>query len=269
MIELDAVHYTYPTGTHAIDGLSLSIGDDESYFVLGHNGAGKSTLLRLFNGLLKPTSGKVIVDGVDTTTVRPAQLARTAALMFQNPDAQLFHERVRDEIRFGVVHGGLKGARVDAVDERIDRALGLLELTEVSDANPYDLSLSMRKRVAMASVIAMSTPVVVLDEPTGGQDLLGMQLIGRLIEQLRSEGRTVVVVTHDVDLAFAHADRVLVLLEGRHHLEGDPDEVLGDPGLESAGVEPSTLHTIWKELDMPGSPSDEEALVEMMSGGRG
>lgn len=255
MIRLREVSYTYPKGVEAIRELNLDVAVGEALFVLGHNGAGKSTMLRLFNGLLKPTTGTVTVDGTDTAKVRPAQLSRTVGLVFQNPDAQLFRDRVSDEVSFGAEHG----AGTDGAAERLEWAMALLGLESVGDRNPYDLSLSWRKRVAIASVVAMGSPILVLDEPTGGQDADGTRVLTDLILDRRRHGHGCVVVTHDVDLAFDCADRVVVLRDGKIHLEGDPMSVLGDPLLPEAGVEASTMHRVSQGmgLDPPVRTVDE------------
>lgn len=266
MIHLNEVRYTYPKGgAEAIRGISLDVSMGETLFVLGHNGAGKSTMLRLFNGLLKPGSGTVTVDGTDTREARPARFSRTVGLVFQNPDAQLFKDRVSEEVSFGAENG----SGDDDATERHERAMALLDLESVADNNPYDLTLSWRKRVAIASVVAMGTPILVLDEPTGGQDADGTRVLTDLITDTRRRGHGCVVVTHDVDLAFDCADRVVVLREGVIHLEGGPMSVLGDPLLSRAGVEPSTMHQISSGigLDPPARRVDElEEYLETAGG---
>lgn len=262
MIGIRHVGFTYPTGTEALQDLDLDIRTDEALFVLGHNGAGKSTLLRMLNGLLKPTTGVVTVGETDTRKARPAQLARTVGLVFQNPDSQLFRVRVRDEVAFGAFHGTRGDADAHA---RIERAMEQMQLQDVADENPYDLPLALRKRVTIASVLAMNTPIVVLDEPTGGQDVAGTRILAELIRTLRAEGRAVVVVTHDVDLAFDLADRVVVMAKGRLHLEGTPGEVLGHPRLPEAGLEASSMHTIWQELELAGAVGDFDRLFDQLA----
>ena len=220
VIRLRGVSYKYPKGVEAIRELNLDVSVGEVLFVLGHNGAGKSTMLRLFNGLLKPTAGAVTVDGIDTAKVRPAKLSRSVGLVFQNPDAQLFRDRVSDEVSFGADHG----AGTEDTTERLERAMELLGLGSVADRNPYDLSLSWRKRVAIASVVAMGSPILVLDEPTGGQDAEGTRVLTDLIMDRRHRGHGCVVVTHDVDLAFDCADRVVVMREGEIPSGGRADD---------------------------------------------
>ena len=260
MIRLRDAGYTYPKGVEAIRELNLDISVGEVLFVLGHNGAGKSTMLRLFNGLLKPTTGTVTVDGTDTAKVRPAQLAQTVGLVFQNPDAQLFRDLVSEEVSFGAAHG----AGTDGTTDRFEQAMELLGLESVADRNPYDLSLSWRKRVAIASVVAMGSPILVLDEPTGGQDAEGTRVLTDLIIDRRRHGHGCVVVTHDVELAFDCADRVVVLREGRIHLEGDPMSVLGDPLLTEAGVEPSTMHRLSAGLGLGPPVRTVDELEEQL-----
>ena len=258
MIRLRDVSYTYPKGVEAIREVNLDISTGEALFVLGHNGAGKSTMLRLLNGLLKPATGTVTVAGTDTTKARPAQLSRTVGLVFQNPDTQLFRDRVADEVSFGAEHG----SGSDDTTARLERAMALLGLESVADSNPYDLSLSWRKRVAIASVVAMGSPILVLDEPTGGQDAEGTRILVDLITDTQRRGHGCVVVTHDVDLAFDYADRVLVLREGDIHLEGDPMSVLGDPRLAEAGVEPSTMHQVSQGLGLDPPVRSVDQLEE-------
>ncbi len=260
MIHLRDVSYTYPKGVEAIRRLDLDVSVGEALFVLGHNGAGKSTMLRLFNGLLKPTTGTVTVGGANTARVRPAQLSKTVGLVFQNPDAQLFRERVSDEVLFGAEHG----AGSDSASDRFEYAMALLGLDRVADRNPYDLSLSWRKRVAIASIVAMGSPILVLDEPTGGQDADGTRVLTDLIMDRRRHGHGCVVVTHDVDLAFDCADRVIVLREGEIHLEGDPMSVLGDPRLPEAGVEPSTMHRVSQGLRLGPSVRTVDELEQQL-----
>lgn len=265
MIRLREVTFTYPKGVEAIRGVNLDVSVGEALFVLGHNGAGKSTMLRLFNGLLKPSTGTVTVDGTDTREVRPAQLSRSVGLVFQNPDAQLFRDRVSDEVAFGVEHGSGAAEKT----ERHERAMALLGLGPVADRNPYDLSLSWRKRVAIASVVAMGTPILVLDEPTGGQDADGTRILTDLITDTRRRGHGCVVVTHDVDLAFDCADRVVVLRDGKIHLEGDPMSVLGDPLLTRAGVEPSTMHQVSTGIGLHPPAVGVDELEEHLRSARG
>jgi energy-coupling factor transport system ATP-binding protein len=220
-VTAEDLHYHYPSGVHALRGLSLELASG-CVAVVGENGAGKTSLVKHFNGLLRPTSGRVLVDGQDTAGVRVARLARDVALSFQNPDDQLFRRTVADEVRFGPANLGYAEDRIAALSDAALRRLGLEDVREV---RPHELGLPWRKRVAVASAIAMDTPVVVLDEPTGGQDAPGIVVLGALIGELVAAGVLVVVVTHDVEFAYEHATRVVALLEGRVLLDGAPGAV--------------------------------------------
>lgn len=168
----------------ALEDVSLEM-DAGCVCILGQNGSGKTTLMKHLNGLLKPSSGRVLVRGEDTRDHRVAHLARHVALAFQNPDDQLFRSSVEREVRFGAENMGFPP---EEAEKLVERALDLLQLRDVRHRKPYDLGLSWRKRVAIASVLTMASPVVVLDEPTGGQDAEGIQLLGALVEHLVGRG---------------------------------------------------------------------------------
>jgi energy-coupling factor transport system ATP-binding protein len=204
VIALEAVSHRYPDGTLALDGVSVSVGAGEAVAVTGPTGSGKSTLIRHLNGLLRPTAGRVLLEGEDIRGLRVAQLARRVGIAFQEPDRQLFCRTVRAEVAFG--------ARDAAT---ATGALDLLGLAGVADRHPYDIGYSRRKLVAIAAVLAMDTPVVVLDEPTTGQDRAGVERLVALMGGLRARGRTLVVVSHDERFVRATCDRALRLVEGR------------------------------------------------------
>ncbi|MDP8958543.1 MAG: energy-coupling factor ABC transporter ATP-binding protein [Actinomycetota bacterium] len=225
MIRLEDVHFAYPGGVEALRGISLELSEGCAC-VIGQNGAGKTTLIKHFNGLYRPTSGRVTVGGQDTRDRRVAQLARHVGLAFQNPDDQLFHPTVEEEVRFGPRNLGHASADVDRL---AGWAMGLLGLEGVSAKRPYEVEFSWRKRVAIASVIAMDTHVVVLDEPTGGQDAPGVGVLGEVVEELTRRGKLVVVVTHDIEFARVHADRVIALYQGSVLLDDDSRSVFGQP----------------------------------------
>jgi energy-coupling factor transport system ATP-binding protein len=234
MIKLNDIHYKYPNGVYAIRGITQTF-EKGCIGLLGHNGAGKTTLFRHLNGLLKPTTGSVEVAGIDTRTTRPAQLAKWVGLSFQNPDSQLFKETVIEEIRFGAENGRCETA---SAAELTEWATAIMELEDVVHKNPYDLLLGVRKRVALASVIAMDTPVVVLDEPTGGQDAKGFALIGALVQNLLKKGKLVIVSTHDIEFARRYAQHLIILAGGEVVREGSPSVVFADrAGIRKAGVE--------------------------------
>jgi energy-coupling factor transport system ATP-binding protein len=203
-IALEAVSHRYQDGTLALDRVSAAIAPGEAIAVTGPTGSGKSTLIRHLNGLLRPTTGRVLLEGEDVRGLRVAQLARRVGIAFQEPDRQLFCRTVRAEVGFG--------ARDAAV---VAGALEVLGLAGVADQHPYDLGYSRRKLVAIAAVLAMDTPVVVLDEPTTGQDRAGVERLVGLMGSLRARGRTLVVVSHDQRFVRATCDRAIRLVQGR------------------------------------------------------
>ena len=241
------VHYDYPTGVSAIRGVSLSL-DEGCVCIVGQNGAGKTTFAKHLNGLLRPTRGRVLVRGKDTREYRVAELAREVGLAFQNPDDQLFRSTVEEEVRFGPDN---VGAGPEEAKRMVAFAMDLMGLEAVPEKKPHDLGVPERKRVATASVIAMNTPVVVLDEPTGGQDAEGIELLGQLVGQLVQQGKLVVVVTHDVNFAARHADRVIALYQGRVLLDDDPRTVFArEETLARTHVEPPAVTRLGKLLGL-------------------
>ncbi len=219
MIRCEGVRFDYPDGTRALDALDLEIAAGERVAITGRNGSGKSTLVRLWNGLLQPTEGRVLIDGRSTEGRRVADLARTIGLVFQDPDTQLFRATCRAEVEFGPRNLGLAGA---ALDEAVTQALDAVGLGDASGTNPFDLGRAARKRLALASVLAMGTPVVVIDEPTPGQDERGLAILHDIVERLASDGRTVVAISHDARFISETFERVVTLEAGRVVADGPP-----------------------------------------------
>jgi energy-coupling factor transporter ATP-binding protein EcfA2 len=224
MIRCEGLAFAYPDGTVALRGIDLAIEAGERVAIVGPNGGGKSTLVRTWNGLLRPTAGQVLVDGRPTAGRRVAQLARTVGLAFQDPDLQLFRGSCRDEVAFGAGNVGLRG---DELDRSVDAALDAVGLADRGRANPYDLGGSWRRLLAVASVLAMRTPVVVLHEPTRGLDTRRVEAVRAAIEGLAGEGRTVVAISHDARFVRGSFERVVRLQSGRVAANGTPAEVLG------------------------------------------
>jgi energy-coupling factor transport system ATP-binding protein len=212
VIRCEGLVFRYPDGTMALDGLDLSIERGEHLAIIGRNGSGKSTLVRHWNGLLQPSAGRVLIEGSPTKGRRVAKLARIVGMTFQDPDRQLFAATCRREVAFGARNVGLRGAELD---EAVDGALAMVGLNELSGANPYDLGPSRRRLLALASVLAMRTPVVVLDEPTMGLDAHEVARLEATIAQLAAAGRTVVAISHDARFVAGSFGRVVRLDAGR------------------------------------------------------
>jgi energy-coupling factor transport system ATP-binding protein len=235
--------------------------------LVGQNGSGKTTLVRHLNGLLRPTAGRVVVDGVDAATRTVAQLARIVALAFQDPESQIFAGSVRSEVEFGPRNLGLRGS---ALRGAVDEALEAVGLAGEAAANPFDLGPSRRKLLTLAAVAAMQTPVVVLDEPTTGQDLRGTRQIEALVARLAAEGRTVLAISHDLRFVAEHFERVVVLRGGRMILDGPPEVVFARASwdaLRSTWLEPPLPAVVGDRLGLGSTPTDDELMAAAAAAG--
>ncbi len=260
---IESVVFVYPDGTRALDGVDLEIGPGELVAIVGQNGSGKSTLVRHLNGLLRPTEGRVLIDGRDAAHFHVAQLAAQVGLAFQNPDRQIFAGRVRAEVAFGPRNLRLRGA---TLERAVDEALDAVGLTGAADANSYDLGYSRRKLLAIASVLAMRTPVVVLDEPTTGQDARGVARVRSIVERLSAEGRTVITISHDMRFVAETSRRVVVMRAGRIVLDGTPAEVFAQPNwpaLASTYLEPTLPARVGARLELGSTPTEASLVAAL------
>jgi energy-coupling factor transport system ATP-binding protein len=254
-IELQSVGFVYPDGTRALANVSMVVPPNQRVAIVGQNGSGKSTLVRQLNGLLVPTDGRVFIEGRDTRGRHVAELARHVGLAFQNPDRQIFAARVRREVEFGPKNLGLRGKDLDAA---VTGALDQVGLADQATANPYDLGSSRRKLLAIASVLAMRTPIVVLDEPTTGQDARGIALVRQIVADLAAAGRTVVAISHDMRFVADSFERVVVLRQGSPILDGPPAEVFAEknwPTLATTFLEPPLAARIGARLTVGATPT--------------
>lgn len=251
-IVLDALTHTYPGGLTALADVSLTLRAGESVAIVGQNGAGKTTLVKHLNGLLRPTRGTVRLGGEDIAKRSVAQLAAQIGYVFQNPDDQLFQPTVAREVAFGPRNLRWPAARAEAAAAAALEAAGL---TAEAERHPYDLAPSERKRVALAAVLAMEPPILVLDEPTTGQDYAGVARIGALVDRLAAQGRTLITVTHDLDFCAEHFARVIVMGQGRVLLDGPARTVLAQAEvLAQTDVEPPQLMRLAAQLPWGAAP---------------
>lgn len=245
-VEISDLLFTYPSGVPAIQGISLSIDSGEQVGIVGQNGAGKTTLVKHLNGLLLPTQGQVLIGDWDTKKYSVARLASRVGYVFQNPDEQLFSKNVGTEVAFGPRNLGYSGEQVEAL---VKDALAMTELSDKTETNPYDLSATWRKMVALASVISMDTDIVIFDEPTTGQDAVNIARIANVIKTLRQRGKTVITITHDIDFCAENFERVIALSQGKILLDGKTNEVLGQEEiLATTYVDPPQLTRLGKRL---------------------
>ncbi len=237
-IELQGVSFAYPAGDPVLDGLDLVIPGGQSVALVGANGSGKTTLARHLNGLLRPTHGRVLLDGADIAGRRVADLAASVAVGFQDPDRQVFSRSVRAEVEFGPRQLGFSAERRE---QAVAEALAATGLTDDADLHPHDLGESRRMLLALASLLAMQTAVLVLDEPTIGLDPAGEARVARVVASLRAAARTVIAISHDMRFAAQYFERIVVLERGRVVLDGSPVVVFAEaswPLLRQAGLEP-------------------------------
>ncbi len=260
MIVVEDLRFSYPNNVEALKGISLTINDGEFIAIMGQNGAGKTTFIKHFNGLLKPASGTVRVDGVETVKTSVATLARNVGFVFQNPDHQLFSETVEEEIGFALKNFGFDK---ETIESRITWALNLLSLEQYRKTSPFLLSGGERKRVALASVLAWDPQTLILDEPTIGQDHDQKEKLRQFIMQLQTQKKTVVIVTHDVEFVAECNPRVLLMREGKIVADGIAKEILTNPKLlaESSIVLPQ-IAQVFTKLSSLGLPKDVIDLYE-------
>jgi len=253
VIEVRDVHFTYPNGVEALRGVNLRIKDGEFVAIMGQNGAGKTTLVKHFNGLLKPIKGDVLVDGVNTKDVSVATLAKNVGFVFQNPDHQLFCETVEEEVAFALKNFGFNEK---TIKKRVTWALNLLGLTRYRKNSPFMLSGGERKRVALASVLAWDPKMLILDEPTIGQDHGQKEKLRHLIMQLNTQGKTVVIVTHDIEFVAECNPRVILMMEGKIVADGEAKNILTNPRLiTKASLIPPQITQIFLNLADLGLPT--------------
>ena len=261
-VEIRDLHFTYPTGVEALRGISLTVESGEQVAIVGQNGAGKTTLVKHLNGLLLPTSGEVRIGGWNTRSQSVAKLARRVGYVFQNPDEQLFSKNVETEVAFGPRN--LKFDK-EQVQSLVKDALAMTELSDKTETNPYDLSPTWRKMVALASVISMDTDIVVFDEPTTGQDYVSIARIANVIRTLRKRGKTVITITHDIDFCAENFDRVIALSQGKVLLDGRANDVLGQEEiLATTYVDPPQLTRLGKRLGFEKTVRTQEEFLTLL-----
>ncbi len=254
MIEVENVSFTYPSGVEALKEINLKIKDPDFIAIIGENGAGKTTFIKHLNGILKPTQGEIYVNGVNTKKASVAELSRDVGLVFQNPDHQLFCETVEEEIAFGLKNFGFNK---DTISERVTWALNLLDLTKYRKVSPFMLSGGERKRVALATILSWDPKILVLDEPTIGQDFNQKEKLRQFIIQLNSQGRTVIMVTHDVEFVADCNPNVIVMSNTRIINTGSAREVLTNFDLlAKASVLPPQITQLFTQLSDLGLPQN-------------
>ncbi len=224
IIEVKDLHHRYPNGCHALRGVSVTIDQGEFVAIIGQNGSGKTTFVKHLNGLLRATTGTVYVNGQDVGKHRVSEMARVVGYCFQNPDHQIFCDTVYNEVAYGPRNLHLSQAEIE---ERVIEALGAVGMLHLQASMPRDLSKGQRQRLAVASVLSMRPEVLIVDEPTTGQDYRdGVDMLS-LVQRLNQAGHTVLFITHDMPMVARFAQRVIVFRDGQILLDGTTREVFG------------------------------------------
>ena len=231
ILRLEQVSHSYSPGQSAISQVDLAIQRGDFVAILGQNGSGKTTLVKHCNGLLRPSSGRVHLNGADSATQSVAQLARTVGYVFQNPDHMIYSATVREELAAGPRNLGLDEA---TVAERVEMALTDFSLRPFAGQQPAQLSFGLRRKVSVASVVTMHTPILILDEPTSGLDQRSIDELMAILAALHAQGRTILMITHDMELVVRHLPRTLIMKAGELLAFGATAEIFCQPELLAA-----------------------------------
>lgn len=228
ILEARDLEYSYPDGTSALRKVNLQVRRGEKLAILGSNGAGKSTLFMQFNGIYRPSSGSIKYHGQDISYKNKAltELRKNVGIVFQDPDSQLFSASVWQDISFGPLNLGLSE---EVVTERVKQALSDTETTDLENKPTHLLSYGQKKRVSIAGVLAMEPEIIIFDEPTAGMDPRHSQEFMQILGKLSNEGKTIILSTHDVDLAYSWSDRLAIMYRGEIIAHGLPGELFTQP----------------------------------------
>jgi energy-coupling factor transport system ATP-binding protein len=266
IIECEDLEYTYPGGLKTLSSVNVTIRRKEMVAIIGQNGGGKTTLAKHLNGLLLPGRGRVRVNGLATTEQTLSGLGRTVAYVFQNPDHQIFSETVFDEVAFGLRQRGMSDQEIKGL---VEQALAAVGLTGFEHEDPFSLTKSGRKRVAVASVLALKPDILILDEPTTGLDYSEQKGMMEMIKGLNQQGCTIIFITHHMWIVAEYAHRVLVLKEGQVLMDGTPREIFARRELADAALTPPPVTAFSAVLGKTLLSVDELVLCTLMNGAPG
>lgn len=264
ILKINNLNYVVAPDKKILTDICLELRAGEFVALVGHNGAGKSSLIQHLNGLIKPQPGQVAVNGLDPATTPTSRLAQHIGFLFQNPDHQIFNNTVRNEIGFGLKNMDLTAAEKE---QRINQAAQTAGLDNLLAEYPFRLSRGLRQRLAFASVLAMDPDILVLDEPTTGQDFRQSRQTMDVVAQRHRAGKTVIVVTHDMDLVLQYAQRVIVLEHGKISADGSVQTIMSDRDtLNRAGLTEPAVFRLLRSLglhDMRVSGTEQAILGQI------
>jgi energy-coupling factor transport system ATP-binding protein len=272
VVRMEKLAFAYQPDVPVLRGIDLDIFPGEFVAIVGANGSGKSTLIKTLTGLLTPQEGRILVRGEDTRKKKVADLSRDLGYVFQNPDDQLFTATVAEEVAFGL---RVRKAPEDEIEKRVAEVLETVGLAHLRDKHPFSLSRGERQKLAVATALVHKPGIILLDEPTTGQDRKSLEGLMRLMKKLNAEGNTTVIITHDMEIVATHASRVLVMVEGKIIIDGPPQEVFYDhyETLRQLRLRPPTVVEFCHQLEGMGMPrfltsDDLTAYIQEVPGDR-
>ena len=264
---VETLVYRYDPTIPALNGVDLELPPGAFCALIGQNGSGKTTLAKHLNGLLRPNSGRVLLDGQDCAQRSIGELARSVGYVFQNPDHQIFAATVREELAFGPRN---LGCEPDEIAERGEDALGRFDLMALADAPPAVLGYGQRRLVTIAAVVAMRTPLLILDEPTTGLDWRSASQLMALLAELNGAGHTILLITHDMRLVCDWTPRTLLMHEGRLLADGPTAEVMArSEALARAQVAPPQVVRLGQSLRFDPTPLTVDGFCQRLQEGSG
>jgi len=253
VLEVQNVSFCYKPGHYAVNNVSFTVSGGEFIAIAGRNGSGKTTVTRLIMSLLKPADGRILLDGGDTAKVKTAHLARQIGYVFQNPDRQIFRDTVAQEIAYGPEQLGFSPAEIS---QAVDEAMAVTGLTEQAQAYPRTLSKGQKQRVAIASALAMQPRMLILDEPTSGQDANEKLRLLELLTRLNAQGMSIILVTHDMELLSRFTRRVIVMADGGKVFDGSPARLFaGGEDIKGWGLRAPSAVSVSRGLRDLGVPA--------------
>ena len=261
LLDMKNIMFAYNNGGQALSGVDFSIATGEFAAIVGRNGSGKTTLTRMAMSLIKPASGAIIFQGQDTANLTPADMARSIGYVFQNPDRQIFRDTVAKEVAYGPEQLGFSP---EEINQSVAWALRVTGLTELAGSFPRLLSRGQKQKVAIASAIAMRPQMLILDEPTSGQDPWDALTLMELLTGLNQQGITILLVTHDMELIAKYVARVTVLDKGSKVFDGKPSELFdGNHDINAWGLLPPTAVALARQLSGISAENAEELIKQV------
>jgi energy-coupling factor transport system ATP-binding protein len=261
VVETKQLQHVYSGRVMALSGVDLKIGRGEFLAIIGQNGSGKTTLTKHFNGLLKPTSGDVIINGLNTKNASIAELAKRVGYVFQNPDHQLCTRTVQEELSFGPRNIGVEPAEIKS---RVDSVIKTFALERYRQTHPFLLGRADRLRVAVCSILTMEPEIIAVDEPTTGQDMRQSYELMEMLKGLNEHGRTIIFITHNMRLVAEYARRTIVMRQGSIVMDDKTSEIFSHPDiLADTFLSPPQITQLGQQLGEYGIPQGVLSVKEM------